>query len=636
MFLGYKTIKKSAPVIARTLSSTSRILSPIARYLSNTYVIGPIISAIIRVSFFMWFCLLLSCDVLIRSVLRQFVGYHPTGKNYCKLSPNDLVPSLTHDANELFWKFCWGSPLAVINAMNKHLDLFDDTIPRTSNLESGEKFRQRKRATDTKDKHLSDLLRRPRYSLPLAYTLGVASRLAYEDVDVIKYELKRAGFDVENTFRPVAYKPLELKRIIVQNICAFIAEKDDDILLVFRGTNPLNMANYMTNINMSKAEVNSPYIGYMGKVHKGFWEAMGDPLMKRKPSNAQNENIPSGSTVNIELSGTSVSRTIWTAVKAILQIIKFLTFNISHHVRDPVDSRWLGGDVDLRSQNLFVQAESWIMSLIERDLVDDLAVVPEAGETDSSSTDEQAKKSKRRSGDTATNMNRRSSKARKSTKRLFITGHSLGGALSTIFLAKMLQSNSELLQIFAGLYTFGHPKIADNEFAKTFSPRMSSKIFHHAYNNDIVTRIPSHDNYSSPPGTLVFIDSGYNIALYPPNPLTNEPVPIRPISFLHLSGLLNRHIIARLVSDSLVRIILRIVFPFFVNDHFPSDYCEALRKGKINWVVIGEGGISAGDETDEGIRMTPTKQSSGQKGSRRLNVMVGSASKRGSWPAAAT
>lgn len=221
--------------------------------------------------------------------------------------------------------------------------------------------------------------------------------------------------------------------------------------------------------------------------------------------------------------------------------------------------------------------------------------------------------------------------------------------LSSVFLAKMLQSNSELLQIFAGLYTFGHPKIADTEFAKTFSPRMSSKIFHHAYNNgrckipshnrrriltlttnlhachiDIVTRIPSHDNYSSPPGTLVFIDSAYNITLYPPNPMSNEPVPIRPISFLHLSGLLNRHIIARLVSDSLVRIILRVVFPFFVNDHFPSDYCEALRKGKINWVIIGEGGISAGDETDVGNIMTPLKRHQQQPSSRRLNVMVGS------------
>lgn len=206
MFLGYKTIKKSAPVIARTLSRTSRILSPIARYLSDTYVIGPIISAIIRVCFFMWFCLLLSCDVFIRTVLRQFVGYHPTGKTYCKSSHSALsvdpiiTPILTHD--RIHPEFV----TAIINAMNKNLDLFDDTIPRSSNLESGKKFRQRKRATDTKDTRLSDLLRRPRYSLPLAYTLGVASRLVYEDVEVIKYELDRAGFDVKNTFRPIAYK----------------------------------------------------------------------------------------------------------------------------------------------------------------------------------------------------------------------------------------------------------------------------------------------------------------------------------------------------------------------------------------------------------------------------------------------
>ena len=102
MFLGYKTIKKGAPAIARTLSRTSKLLSPIARYLSDTYVIGPIISAIIRVSFFMWFCILLSCDVVIRSVLRQFVGYHPTGKTYCKFAhwPVSMPPNrpkLTHD-----------------------------------------------------------------------------------------------------------------------------------------------------------------------------------------------------------------------------------------------------------------------------------------------------------------------------------------------------------------------------------------------------------------------------------------------------------------------------------------------------------------------------------------------------------
>jgi hypothetical protein len=194
------------------------------------------------------------------------------------------------------------------------------------------------------------------------------------------------------------------------------------------------MANYMTNVNIHKAQVSSPYIGYMGKVHKGFWEAMGDPIMKRKPSNTANNTAEQGvsSIVNIELSGTSVSRTIWTTIKAILQIGRFLTSSISHHVRDPVDSRWLGEHVDHRSQNLFVQAESWIMDLVNRDADSgDNAVVPDMKDSDSSSTDEQAtdpaKNHKKRPSDSPTIRQA----ARHGRKRLFITGHSLGGALST-------------------------------------------------------------------------------------------------------------------------------------------------------------------------------------------------------------
>jgi hypothetical protein len=100
---------------------------------------------------------------------------------------------------------------------------------------------------------------------------------------------------------------------------------------------------------------------------------------------------------------------------------------------------------------------------------------------------------------------------------------------------------------------------------------------------------------STPPGTLVFIDSAYNITLYPPNPHTNEPVPVRPISFVHLSGLLNRHVIKRLVQENQIRILFRILFPFFLNDHFPSDYCDSLRKGKVNWVIMGSHGLEGGN-----------------------------------------
>jgi hypothetical protein len=48
--------------------------------------------------------------------------------------------------------------------------------------------------------------KKPKYSLSVAHTLSVASKLAYEDVAVVKYELELGGYDVENTFKGIGYK----------------------------------------------------------------------------------------------------------------------------------------------------------------------------------------------------------------------------------------------------------------------------------------------------------------------------------------------------------------------------------------------------------------------------------------------
>lgn len=48
--------------------------------------------------------------------------------------------------------------------------------------------------------------KRPQYSISMAHTLAVASKLIYEDVAVVKYELEKAGFDVEHTFKAIGYK----------------------------------------------------------------------------------------------------------------------------------------------------------------------------------------------------------------------------------------------------------------------------------------------------------------------------------------------------------------------------------------------------------------------------------------------
>ncbi|KAI7863316.1 Alpha/Beta hydrolase protein [Spinellus fusiger] len=289
----------------------------------------------------------------------------------------------------------------------------------------------------------------------------------------------------------------------------------------------------------------------MGYVHQGFWDAMGDPT-------AHTSTPASDTTLHIELSGASVYRTLISAVQAVHKVVSFLTLNMWQHVADPIDSGWMGHDTDIRSQAMYAQAENWIIELCNR---------PSSTATETHSLPMGL------GGHQNFSLGQ---------KRLYITGHSLGGALATIFLAKMVQSDSPLLPHFAGLYTYGQPRVGDETFSRIFHSNLSRKIFHHVYNNDIVPRVPGWDGYSTPPGTLVFITADYTITLYPPN-ANNEPVCVRPISFLHLSGLLNKHVIRRLGKESVLKILFRVIFPFFINDHFPSGYCGGLRKGTIHW-----------------------------------------------------
>jgi triacylglycerol lipase len=66
-----------------------------------------------------------------------------------------------------------------------------------------------------------------------------------------------------------------------------------------------------------------------------------------------------------------------------------------------------------------------------------------------------------------------------SDKELYITGHSLGGALATLALAELGRGQ---------LYTFGSPRVGDPTFSKTFKELYRSYRF--VNNNDVVPRVP--------------------------------------------------------------------------------------------------------------------------------------------------
>lgn len=74
------------------------------------------------------------------------------------------------------------------------------------------------------------------------------------------------------------------------------------------------------------------------------------------------------------------------------------------------------------------------------------------------------------------------------TKKLVITGHSLGAAMATICASRLHALGADLV-----LYTFGSPRVGDNIWAKQFDNIEAYRIVN---NNDIVCRVPPFGYYS--------------------------------------------------------------------------------------------------------------------------------------------
>ncbi|CAN0222365.1 unnamed protein product [Ectocarpus sp. 6 AP-2014] len=94
------------------------------------------------------------------------------------------------------------------------------------------------------------------------------------------------------------------------------------------------------------------------------------------------------------------------------------------------------------------------------------------------------------------------------SRKLYIAGHSLGGALATVAAARL--SYVDNLDI-AGVYTIGSPRLFDPSAAAGFDSRMNDgtplkeKYFRCRNNNDIVTRIPLPPSYEHV-GTEIYLD----------------------------------------------------------------------------------------------------------------------------------
>ena len=76
-------------------------------------------------------------------------------------------------------------------------------------------------------------------------------------------------------------------------------------------------------------------------------------------------------------------------------------------------------------------------------------------------------------------------------RRLFIVGHSLGGALAAIAAKRLLreQPSAEI----AGVYTFGMPRCGGEQFARAYEPLLGARTYRFVRGDDGVATLPPSD-----------------------------------------------------------------------------------------------------------------------------------------------
>lgn len=148
---------------------------------------------------------------------------------------------------------------------------------------------------------------------------------------------------------------------------------------------------------------------------------------------------------------------------------------------------------------------------------------------------------------------------------LYITGHSLGGAMASLLGLLILNdpNYAELRGVLRGVYTYGAPMVGDPALAEAVqAARQGDMFLRFAYSRDVVPHLPPWGlgRYRHFGREFVPADDGWRETQRPIGQAPFFSIPMAPVEFISRSLPLVRHL----------------WFPYSLSDHLPLNYIEWL------------------------------------------------------------
>jgi hypothetical protein len=159
---------------------------------------------------------------------------------------------------------------------------------------------------------------------------------------------------------------------------------------------------------------------------------------------------------------------------------------------------------------------------------------------------------------------------RNGMEELYITGHSLGGAMAVVTAARIFESDGDdryatWKAAVRGVYTYGQPIVGDEAFKATFEPRFGKFLYRHVYDHDVVPCLPPTSVDAS------FVHFGERRAALTSTDVWNRDPTDRRADVLVLASILEGFLTRRIDAFNGIKA------SFSIDDHSPRGYIDVSR-----------------------------------------------------------